>query len=410
MVKNRLSKQRVLIPEGQYVEAFVRAKKNLLALIDDEKTKYRLVPQTGDEPFNKLRGLISNPDAHSKKLKRADKRDPRKLFFVILDSCERALVSLLEGLICVHRAKLELFDIVYMVDGVAVRMIDRKDRDDLSANQERFQNQRARALFNTFNKRDIQYWLEGTNNNEHTLSLFDISTELADTCIRDGMVFRKEDNILSTATTILHEIISAVTYGFAGAEESDKFYIPIESVEGGPGNGASLVLALSSKKNVVPMNCLQFMLAVIPKVSQKMGLQILKKYPTFKTLMEAYHSCKNDKERVNLLATIPYNKRTLGRAVSASVFYHLCAGDEVINDEPIVSLSRAMKKETDTMKKRRTEATVDSLFSGLTDVADVSDMTDELAAEQWINMEKSEVTEELTTKKKERKGKEVKKE
>lgn len=230
--------------------------------------------------------------------------------------------------------KLDLFDIVYTVNGKFIFAYDRKDRDDISSNEKRFEGQRARALISNLPKSRITYLLEGSNNGEHTKELSHFSNLQSELRFRDGLNIQKEDNILSTMTMIMRDIAVISRDGdFFYDHEMKTVSSSIETVRDGIGNGASVVTNLTSKGQVKPYNALWHMLAVLPRISHHIAKEIGMRYKSLKELIQAYDRCDSDRERIHMLADVPNGKRNTGSMASASVFAHLYASDDVLTAE-----------------------------------------------------------------------------
>lgn len=91
-----LKRQRNLIPIKQYEDDLKRATRFLEHLEQQNGGKYRLIPAKGDNPYQDLMGVVSNPQRLLVRLREKiseNDGDDRALFHCLIDSCEHVLIS-----------------------------------------------------------------------------------------------------------------------------------------------------------------------------------------------------------------------------------------------------------------------------------------------------------------------------
>jgi len=86
-----------------------------------------------------------------------------------------------------------------------------------------------------------------------------------------------------------------------------------------PGS-ASVSISLTPRKDKVMENIHENQLMLIPGVSATVVKEILKKYPTVKSLFTAYGSLEDDERRKSLLADIVVGKKRLGKVLSTRIY------------------------------------------------------------------------------------------
>lgn len=90
-----------------------------------------------------------------------------------------------------------------------------------------------------------------------------------------------------------------------------------------PSHSSSLISSTSRAVSTSLHEAWRLYLMQVPRLSEQGAMSISQHYPSFRSLMNAYGSCHNEKEREKLLQDIPLNntsKRRLGPALSKFIY------------------------------------------------------------------------------------------
>jgi hypothetical protein len=93
-------------------------------------------------------------------------------------------------------------------------------------------------------------------------------------------------------------------------------------------------------------------LSNINGISASRAQEIVKKYPTAKSLLDAYDRCSSTEEKHLLVANIRVNTRRIGDTASKAVYYHVTNGDDTTNAKLTATKPKTKKKPKKTEKNK----------------------------------------------------------
>jgi crossover junction endonuclease MUS81 len=234
---------------------------------------------------------------------------------IVVDNRERELITLLtKNNVSLKVETLDLGDIIFKSDDQIIFVIERKTLNDLKASicDGRFREQKARLMSN-FEKSRIMYLIEGrvSTASDGVVSGMSISTILGsiiNTLLRDDLKVYKTNSIDETAIFIqrlLEKFTSEIDLFFKDSK-------PVDYVS---------TLKIQKKANMTPTVWFVSQLALIPQVSTAIASEISTVYPSLISLLSAYQSVEDGKQREELLANIKQkNGRRIGEKISKRVY------------------------------------------------------------------------------------------
>lgn len=234
---------------------------------------------------------------------------------IVVDNRERELITLLtKNNVSLKVETLDLGDIIFKNDDQIIFVIERKTLNDLKASicDGRFREQKARLMSN-FEKSRIMYLIEGrvSTASDGVVSGMSISTILGsiiNTLLRDDLKVYKTNSIDETAIFIqrlLEKFTSEIDMFFKDSK-------PVDYVS---------TLKIQKKANMTPTVWFVSQLALIPQVSTSIASEISTVYPSLISLVSAYQSVEDGKQREELLANIKQkNGRRIGEKISKRVY------------------------------------------------------------------------------------------
>ena len=207
---------------------------------------------------------------------------------LIIDNRETELIEKLQDKnIKFSVEQLEAGDILYKKGEEVILIIERKSVNDLKASicDGRGREQKARLLGSTPKER-IMYLIEGSLDKplESKISGVPVSTlvgSLINTQLRDGIKVYKTYSMNESVEFIckLHDKIEKDGDEYFNEKEQN-----ISSVE------YAATLKKSKKANMTPSVWFIAQLSLIPQVTEKVAVEIIKKYPTARELIKVYES------------------------------------------------------------------------------------------------------------------------
>jgi crossover junction endonuclease MUS81 len=273
---------------------------------------------------------------------------------LIIDTRESKLIELIKSLpifsIPYSIESLPIGDIIIRTNntiptntGIYEIILERKCIADMIASIKdgRYKEQKTRLLAeqcssnsNTTIQRKVRiaYLLEGSATE---LRLPQDKTLLAGSIV--SSTFRDNIPILRTYTLQesweliirLHERLAKDVLDFFPSISNQPIAI---NQEGGASGEISYLASVKKNKkdNITPQIWNQLSLCAIPSVSNAIATKITEKYPTIKSLLQAYETCSTLNEKEALLADIlltetDKTKRRIGNVVSKRIFEYLAS-------------------------------------------------------------------------------------
>ena len=217
--------------------------------------------------------------------------------------------------------QLDIGDIVYRKGEEVILIIERKSVNDLKASicDGRGREQKARLLGSTPKER-IMYLIEGSMDKplESKISGVPISTligSLINTQLRDGIKVYKTSSMNESVEFVckLHDKIE---------KDGDEYFNEKEQKTSSVEYAATL--KKSKKANMTPSVWFIAQLSLIPQVTEKVAVEILKKYPSVRELMKIYETTP-EHLRAKLLADIKFplkndKTRRIGDKISERIY------------------------------------------------------------------------------------------
>ena len=234
---------------------------------------------------------------------------------LVVDNRERELINLLTTNKVVFQIEtLDVGDIIFKHDDKIIFVIERKTLNDLKASicDGRLREQKARLMSN-FEKSRIMYLIEGriSTASDAVVSGMPISTILGsiiNTLLRDDVKVYKTNSLEETAI-FTERLLEKFT------SEIDMFFKenkPIDYVS---------TLKTQKKANMTPSVWFVSQLALIPQVSTSIATEISIVYPSLVSLVLAYQSADDEKQKEELLANIKQkNGRRIGEKISKRIY------------------------------------------------------------------------------------------
>jgi crossover junction endonuclease MUS81 len=218
-----------------------------------------------------------------------------------IDMREAALIKVLQGRVKFSSEALDVGDIIFESEGEPVLVIERKTVDDLKASicDQRHREQKARLL-GSFPRDRVMFVIEG--NMDRRLSdtvggvlVSTLVSSMINTQLRDGVKVYKTASVYETA-----EFICALQAKFdkelGGLFQEQKSMSVTEY---------TATLKTQKKANMTPEVWFLAQLSLIPQVTEKIGAEIAKVYPSIRVLIAAYEQANED-ARAGMLADITY--------------------------------------------------------------------------------------------------------
>jgi len=234
---------------------------------------------------------------------------------LVVDNRERELITLLTKHNISHKVDtLDLGDIIFKSDDEIVFVIERKTLNDLKASicDGRLREQKARLMSN-FEKSRIMYLIEGRVSTafDGAISGMSISTILGsiiNTLLRDDLKVYKTNSI-EESVIFIQRLLEKFTSEFDVFFKESK---PVDYVS---------TLKTQKKANMTPSVWFVSQLALIPQVSTSIATEISTIYPSLISLVSAYQSVEDEKQREELIANIKQkNGRRIGEKISKRVY------------------------------------------------------------------------------------------
>ena len=241
---------------------------------------------------------------------------------LVIDNRETELIEKLKEKkikFCVEQ--LDVGDILYRKGEEVILIIERKSVNDLKASicDGRGREQKARLLGSTPKER-IMYLIEGSLDKplESKISGVPVSTlvgSLINTQLRD--------NIKVYKTASMNESVEFVCKLHDKIEKDGDEYFNEKDQKISSGEYAA-TLKKSKKANMTPEIWFIAQLSLIPQVTEKVAVEIIKKYPTIRELMKVYETTP-EHLRSKLLADIKFplkndKNRRIGDKISERVY------------------------------------------------------------------------------------------
>ena len=241
---------------------------------------------------------------------------------LVIDNRETELIEKLKEKkikFCVEQ--LDVGDILYRKGEEVILIIERKSVNDLKASicDGRGREQKARLLGSTPKER-IMYLIEGSLDKplESKISGVPVSTlvgSLINTQLRD--------NIKVYKTASMNESVEFVCKLHDKIEKDGDEYFNEKDQKISSGEYAA-TLKKSKKANMTPEIWFIAQLSLIPQVTEKVAVEIIKKYPTIRELMKVYETTP-EHLRSKLLADIKFplkndKSRRIGDKISERVY------------------------------------------------------------------------------------------
>jgi len=217
--------------------------------------------------------------------------------------------------------QLDVGDILYRKGEEIILIIERKNVNDLKASicDGRGREQKARLLGSTPRER-IMYLIEGSMDKslESKISGVPVSTligSLINTQLRDGIKVYKTSSMNESVEFLckLHDKIE---------KNGDEYFNEKEQKTSSVEYAATL--KKSKKANMTPTVWFIAQLSLIPQVTEKVAVEIIKKYPTVRELMKVYESTP-EHLRAKLLSDITFSLKTdktrrIGDKISSRIY------------------------------------------------------------------------------------------
>jgi len=239
-------------------------------------------------------------------LLRVDHREPHHLKQFLGDSAKQKteLLNLAAG----------DFELVDVSTGKILLLVERKEVEDLCSSlaDGRFDSQKSKlsATVDIDTPHPIAYVIEGSYQGHEKENA--INTVVLTTRFRDGFFVLRTKNLKDTAKTVLRicELFARGKMVPLSEDELHKRYIASRSAHRGGGQ-------FSNNDEWWTVS-----LGQIPGIGPQAARTIASKYPTVRSLLDAYHRCKSIKARRELLQDLKPNgsARRLGPKASERVW------------------------------------------------------------------------------------------
>jgi len=244
---------------------------------------------------------------------------------LVLDNRERQLSDLLPDAVI---EQLDIGDILFRIGEEIVLVIERKSVADLGASicDGRAREQKARLLHTGIPRDRVMFLVEGNLNKPldkkvGSLSVGTLFGSMINTQLRDGVRVWRTSSLSETAEFVkkLHQKLCA---------DYNEFWKYNEGCEMSAGN-YSASLKKSKKANMTPKVWLIAQLSLIPQVTEKVAVEIVKWYPSIFALFSAYEQFPDEddraSDRASLLEDITYSTssgkdRRLGPKLSKRIY------------------------------------------------------------------------------------------
>jgi ERCC4-type nuclease len=256
---------------------------------------------------------------------------------LVIDNRERDLIDLLTSKGQEFTTEnLLLGDILFKVNGVEEFVIERKTIQDLRASisDGRNREQKARLLNSgTFSRNRIMYLIEGSFSkvSDRGIPVNTLIGSLINTQLRDGIFVYKTNNLEESANFIV-KLVDKFKKDFNEFFKFDKGENNMNNAK------YSKTLKKEKKQNMTAEVWFINLLASIPRITDNMGSEIVKKYKTITNLVNVY-SKLSEIECELLLSEILYTpekgigkERKIGKKAS-SVIYNYIIGKETEVEE-----------------------------------------------------------------------------
>jgi crossover junction endonuclease MUS81 len=241
---------------------------------------------------------------------------------LVIDCREKPLIDLLTPTTKITVEQLDLGDVLFRTSEQTIFIIERKSINDLKASicDGRHREQKVRLLGCDIPNERIMYLIEGNLNKSLTdkISGVPVSTllgSLINTQLRDGLKVYKTASIKETSEFIckLFEKLQ---------KDSETYFKNPEQITVCK---YSSTLKKKKKSNMTPQVWFIAQLSLIPQITEKVAVEIVKVYPSVTSLVKEYEKIE-PKLQDSLLADIKYNTTTgktrrVGNTISKRVFH-----------------------------------------------------------------------------------------
>lgn len=226
---------------------------------------------------------------------------------IIVDNREREIIKIIKSLVKLNKlvniTQLPIGDLVIIVEGTPVFIIERKTLTDAAASIKdgRWREQKTRlkswCVQNSQPHNHVLYIIEGDwakyRENKPRLPPSTLKSAIVNTMIRDGFRILQTESTTDTIRVLIKMIKCLEKDGYYGCKSeptTSSRYLSVNVIK---------------KKNLTPEVCYIQQLACIPGLSVGLARTISSQYPTFSSLITAI---KNDDK---ILLKIPKIGKTL---------------------------------------------------------------------------------------------------
>lgn len=244
---------------------------------------------------------------------------------LVLDNREKKLIKNLQEN-PTHKITVEMLDlgdIVFRRGEEIILILERKTITDLKASitDGRAREQKARLLNSGIALNRIIYLIEGSLDKalDAKIQGVPVSTllgSLINTQLRDGIHIYRTNSVKETAN-FLRKLFDKLN------KDGDQYFKQAECITASKYAGT---LKKKKKANMTKEVWFISQLALIPQVTEKVSAEIIKVYPTVKTLLKKYAET-DEKDRPKMLAEIRIplstgKQRRLGDKISEKIYHY----------------------------------------------------------------------------------------
>ena len=230
-------------------------------------------------------------------------KDKNIMVRVIVDIRERKLFEVLMNMlgdIPLEQETLDIGDIQIRIEHEPkpiLLIFERKTEKDLAASIKdgRYREQKLRMLHTT-QTHHCTYIIENPLHWEsHACPSSSYVGAIMNTMYRDGMHVVIVPGIQSTAEWICKVAEKCVEHPhkFVATSAADQEYLSMCRVK------------TKRQENIDVRTCFQLQLCQVPGISQKLATSIAEVYPSWRSLLDALHTCASHEDRIRLLSKIP---------------------------------------------------------------------------------------------------------
>lgn len=224
---------------------------------------------------------------------------------LVIDVREKAIIDLLRDRLPFTTEALDIGDILFRQEGSVVLIIERKTILDLKASIIDKRRVEQKERLKTVPRHRIMYLIEGdiAFPLEDKIDKFPVSTlvsAILNTQLRDGIAVYKTISTNETA-----ELIRAI-YQKLNKDLESLFCMDNLAPEGLEGSAHYCsTLRTQKKANITPEVWFIHLLCLIPQITEKIAVQIVREFPTLKVLMDTYDKMNIDGNE--LLSDLTYS-------------------------------------------------------------------------------------------------------